>query len=158
MIILKKEEKKRKINKFLILSHVYRILGFKMNNNIIYQKDACPINSVNDLLSRKWVFGIMKDLFAGKKHFNEFKEDKPKLSNVVLSDTLKYLENQGMISKTVIEDDSKRNTEYYLTEKGKKMNKILYDMVIFGLYELEGDLRSEEFKEEIKKGYEEILL
>lgn len=130
-----------------------------MSENIIYQKGACPINSVNELLSRKWVFGIMKDLFAGKKHFNEFKEDKPTLSNVVLSDTLKYLENQGMISKKIIENDSKRNTEYYLTEKGKKkMNKILYDMVIFGLYELEGDLRSEEFKEEIKKGYEEILL
>lgn len=129
-----------------------------MKNSVIYQKDACPINSVNDLLSRKWVFGIMKDLFAGKKHFNEFKDDKPNLSNVVLSDTLKYLENQGMISKKVIEDDTKRNTEYYLTEKGRKMNKILYDMVIFGLYELEGDLRDDDFKEEIKKGYEEILL
>lgn len=129
-----------------------------MKNNIIYQKDACPINSVYDLLSRKWVFGIMKDLFAGKKHFNEFKEDKPTLSNVVLSDTLKYLENQGMITKKVIEDDAKRNTEYYLTDKGRKMNKILYDMVIFGLYELEGDLRDDDFKEEIKKGYEEILL
>lgn len=129
-----------------------------MKESIIYQKDACPINCVTELLSRKWVFGIMKDLFAGKKHFNEFKEDKPKLSNVVLSDTLKYLENKELISKKVIEDDSKRNTEYYLTEKGKKMNMILYDMVIFGLYELEGDLRSEEFKEEIKKGYEEILL
>lgn len=100
----------------------------------------------------------MKDLFAGKKHFNEFKEDKPNLSNVVLSDTLKYLENQGMICKKIIEDDTKRNTEYYLTEKGKKMNKILYEMVIFGLYELEGDLRDEEFKKEIKEGYEEILL
>ena len=129
-----------------------------MKNNIIYQKDACPINSVYDLLSRKWVFGIMKDLFAGKKHFNEFKEDKPTLSNVVLSDTLKYLENQGMITKKVIEDDTKRNTEYYLTDKGRKMNKILYDMVIFRLYELEGDLRDDDFKEEIKKGYEEILL
>ena len=129
-----------------------------MKNSIIYQKDACPINSVYDLLSRKWVFGIMKDLFAGKKHFNEIKEDKPTLSNVVLSDTLKYLENQGMISKNVCEDNNKRATEYFLTEKGRKMNKILYDMVIFGLYELEGDLRSEEFKEEIKKGYEEILL
>ena len=129
-----------------------------MKNSIIYQKDACPINSVYDLLSRKWVFGIMKDLFAGKKHFNEFKDDKPTLSNVVLSDTLKYLENQGMITKKVIEDDAKRNTEYYLTEKGRKMNKILYDMVIFGLYELEGDLRDDDFKEEIKKGYEEILL
>lgn len=129
-----------------------------MKDSIIYQKGACPINSVNDLLSRKWVFGIMKDLFAGKKHFNEFKEDKPELSNVVLSNTLKYLEGQGMISKTVIEDENRRNTEYYLTKKGRKMNKILYDMVIFGLYELEGDLRDEKFKEEIKKGYEEILL
>ena len=129
-----------------------------MENNIIYRKDACPINCVNDLLSRKWVFGIMKDLFAGKNHFNEFKEDKPTLSNVVLSDTLKYLENQELISKKVIEDDTKRNTEYYLTEKGKKMNKILYEMVIFGLYELEGDLRDDDFKEEIRKGYEDILL
>ena len=129
-----------------------------MENNIIYQKDACPINSVNDLLSRKWVFGIMKDLFAGKKHFNEFKEDKPTLSNVVLSDTLKYLESKDLISKKIIEDKSKRNTEYYLTKKGKKMNKILYEMVIFGLYELESDMRSDEFKKEIKKGYEKILL
>ncbi len=40
-----------------------------MSENIIYQKGACPINSVNELLSRKWVFGIMKDLFAGKKTF-----------------------------------------------------------------------------------------
>lgn len=38
------------------------------------------------------------------------------------------------------------------------MNRILYEMVVFSLYELEGDLRDEEFKEEIRKGYEEILL
>lgn len=129
-----------------------------MENDIIYQKNACPINCVNDLLSRKWVFGIMKDLFAGKKHFNEFKQDKPELSNVVLSDTLKYLEKKELISKNIIEDDSKRNIEYFLTEKGRKMNRILYEMVVFGLYELEGDLRDDEFKEEIRKGYEKILL
>lgn len=79
------------------------------------------------------------------------------MSNVVLSDNLKYLENNGLISKKIIEDDTKRNTEYYLTEKGKQMNKILYEMVVFGLYVLEDDLRSDEYKEEIKKGYEEIL-
>lgn len=129
-----------------------------MEKDIIYQKNACPINCVNDLLSRKWVFGIMKDLFAGKKHFNEFKQDKPELSNVVLSDTLKYLEKNELISKNIIEEDSKRNIEYFLTEKGRKMNRILYEMVVFGLYELEGDLRDDEFKEEIRKGYEKILL
>ena len=31
-------------------------------------------------------------------------------------------------------------------------------MVIFGLYELEGDLRDDKFKEEIRKRYEKILL
>lgn len=105
----------------------------------------------------KWVFGIMKDLFAGKKHFNEFKQDKPELSNVVLSDNLKYLESKGLSYKKVIEDDGKRNTEYYLTDKGKKMNKILYEMVVFGLYELESDLRTDDYKNEIKKGYKDIL-
>ena len=83
-----------------------------MRNSVIYNKDACPINSVNDLLSRKWVFGIMKDLFAGKKHFNEFKQDKPDLSNVVLSDNLKYLEMNGLIYKNVCDNENRRNTEY----------------------------------------------
>ena len=31
-------------------------------------------------------------------------------------------------------------------------------MVMFGLYELESDLRDEEFKKKIKEGYEKILL
>ena len=91
-----------------------------MENNIIYRKDACPINCVNDLLSRKWVFGIMKDLFAGKKHFNEFKEDKPTLSNVVLSDTLKYLENQELISKKSSKTIQKETQNITLPKKAKK--------------------------------------
>jgi DNA-binding HxlR family transcriptional regulator len=128
-----------------------------MRNSVIYNKDACPINSVNDLLSRKWVFGIMKDLFAGKKHFNEFKQDKPDLSNVVLSDNLKYLEMNGLIYKNVCDNENRRNTEYFLTEKGKRMNKLLYEMVVFSLYELEGDLRTDEYKQEIKDAYKELL-
>ena len=76
---------------------------------------------------------------------------------IILSDNLKYLESKGLIYKKVIEDDGKRNTEYYLTDKGKKMNKILYEMVVFGLYELESDLRTDDYKNEIKKGYKDIL-
>ncbi len=128
-----------------------------MELKAIYEENGCPINSVTDLLSRKWVFGIMKDIFMGKKHFNEFKEDKPEISNIVLSDTLKYLETKELITKKTYYKNSQRNTEYYLTQKGEKMNKILYEMVIFGLYELEEDLRTEDFKKEIKKEYEEIL-
>ena len=96
-------------------------------------------------------------MFSGKKHFNEFKEGKPEMSNASLSNTLKYLENQGIIVKNVLEDDSQTVTEYFLTDKGLKMNRLLYEIVLYGLYVLEDDLRSDDYKEEIKQAYEEIL-
>ncbi len=128
-----------------------------MSNDIVHNENACPITGITELLSRKWVFGIVKDMFSGKKHFNEFKEGKPEMSNASLSNTLKYLENQGIIVKNVLEDDSQTVTEYFLTDKGLKMNRVLYEIVLYGLYVLEDDLRSDDYKEEIKQAYEEIL-
>lgn len=125
------------------------IVGTETDEDIV-----CPINTVIDIFSRKWVFGILKDMFLGKKHFSEFKEDKPKLNNNMLADTLKFLEEKELIYKT---NTNKRDTEYYLTDKGKKINKILYEMVIFGLYILEDDKRPEELKQQIKQEYQEIL-
>lgn len=128
-----------------------------MPNDIVHEENTCPINGITELLSRKWVFGIVKDIFSGKKHFNEFKEGKPEMSNASLSNTLKYLESQRIIVKNVLEDESQSVTEYQLTEKGLKMNRMLYEIVLYGLYVLEDDLRSDEYKEEIKQAYEEIL-
>ena len=128
-----------------------------MSNDIVHKENACPITGITELLSRKWVFGIVKDMFSGKKHFNEFKEGKPEMSNASLSNTLKYLENQGIIVKNVLEDDSQTITEYFLTDKDLKMNRLLYEIVLYGLYVLEDDLRSDDYKEEIKQAYEEIL-
>ena len=48
-----------------------------MSNDIVHNENACPITGITELLSRKWVFGIVKDMFSGKKHFDEFKEGKP---------------------------------------------------------------------------------
>ena len=79
------------------------------------------------------------------------------MSNASLPNTLKYLESQRIIVKNVLEDESQSVTEYQLTEKGLKMNRMLYEIVLYGLYVLEDDLRSDEYKEEIKQAYEEIL-
>lgn len=59
----------------------------------------CPIERTLELISRKWVIAIIRDMFVGKKHFNEFQENKPNLSNSVLSDTLKFMEINGLIEK-----------------------------------------------------------
>ena len=88
-----------------------------------------PIGDVIQLIRKKWVIEIMHDLFFGKSRFHEFKEDKPELSNKVLSNCLKDMENNGLIQKIVDKCD-KSNIRYKLTEKGRSLNKILYEIAM----------------------------
>jgi len=117
----------------------------------------CPITGVVNLLSRKWILSILKDLFQGKKHFNEFKKDKSGLSNVVLSDTLKYLKAHKIITKKTEISNSQKYTEYILTEKGLKLGKILYEMTLYGLDELDCVILSESEKEKIRQEYKQLF-
>ena len=100
-----------------------------MTNDLV----TCPIENTVKLLNRKWTIVLIRDMFLGKKHFFEFKENKPNLSNNVLSDTLKSMEKNGLIVKKV----SNKSSEYYLTDRGLKLNKVLYELAAFGLDELE---------------------
>jgi len=118
--------------------------------------DSCPFNMLNKLFSRKWILYILKDLFEGKRYFNEFKKTNPLMSNASLSNNLRYLEEEGLIIKNVL-DDKKHTTEYILSDKGKKMNKILYEMILFGLDELV-DVDDENFKEETRSAYGKLLI
>lgn len=92
----------------------------------------CPVDQSLKLFSKKWHIQIIRDLFFGKSRFKDFKEDKPDLSNKVLTECLKDLESNGLIYKKTFEDNSKL-TEYFLTEKGKQMNKIIYELAMFTL-------------------------
>ena len=110
-----------------------------------FESNYCPVNETLKIISGKWHLLIIRDLFFGKKRFKEFKKDKPNLSNKVLTECLKDLESNGLISKTNL-DDSKI-TEYSLTEKKRKMNRILYELAIFTLEKDDSatDAESEEF-------------
>lgn len=37
----------------------------------------CPVEFSLNIIQKKWVVQIIRDMFFGKEHFNEFKEDKP---------------------------------------------------------------------------------
>ena len=93
------------------------------------------------------------DMFRGKKRFKEFKESNPTISNYILSQTLKYMESNGLIEKII--DDKK--TGYELTSKGLKTNRILYELTIFSLDELECSKLSENKKEKLFDEYKESL-
>lgn len=118
-----------------------------------FESNYCPVNETLKIISGKWHLLIIRDLFFGKRRFKEFKEDKPALSNKVLTECLKDLESNGLISKTSL-DDSKI-TEYSLTEEGKRMNRILYELAIFTLEK--DDTATDDESEEFIKIFKDTL-
>ena len=122
--------------------------------NITKHVKSCPIELVVKLINKKWVIQIMRDLFYGKSRFHEFKEDKPDLSNKVLSNCLKDMENNGLIHKIVDKCD-KKNVKYMLTEKGKSLNKVLYEIAMIGV---DGETYSDSIKNSVKNTFRETLL
>ena len=120
------------------------------------EKIVCPVDRTLNLISKKWSIQIIRDMFFGKKHFKEFKEDKPKLSNKVLSSCLKDLEEKGLIEKKVL-NTTPITTEYYLTEYGRSMNRIIYELAMFTLDDELDDNYPEDLRNELKNNFKETL-
>ena len=119
-------------------------------------KVVCPVDRTLNLINKKWSVQIIRDMFFGKKHFKEFKEDKPKLSNKVLSNCLKELEENGLKKKKVL-NTTPVTTEYYLTEYGKSMNRIIYELAMFTLHDENNNSYSLETRESLKNDFKERL-
>ena len=120
------------------------------------EKIVCPVDRTLNLISKKWSIQIIRDMFSGKKHFKEFKEDKPKLSNKVLSSCLKDLEEKGLIEKKVL-NTTPITTEYYLTEYGRSMNRIIYELAMFTLNDDLDDNYPKDLRNELKNNFKETL-
>ena len=122
--------------------------------NITKHVKSCPIELVVKLINKKWVIQIMRDLFFGKSRFNEFKEDKPGLSNKVLSRCSKDMENNGLIQKIVDKCD-KKNVKYILTEKGRSLNKVIYEIA---MVTVDSENYSDRIRNDLKTSFQENLL
>ncbi len=110
---------------------------------------TCPIENTLKLLNRKWTIVLIRDMFQKKKYFREFSQIEG-LSNTVLADTLKEMESNGLVTKN--------DSEYHLTDKGLRLNRVLYEMAAYGLDELEcGEERDLEIIDMFKDYYKKIL-
>ena len=119
--------------------------------------ERCPMELALELISKKWVILILRDMFFGKKRFNEFKEGKPNLSNKVLSNCLKEMEENDLISR--YSDEYNKNIEYSLTDKVHKLNKVIYELAMFTLTTDLGDnFYDDERKIELKNIFKSILI
>ena len=116
-----------------------------------------PLEDITKYISNKWTLHVIRDLFLGKSHFNEFKANRPSLDNKALSRCLKTMQDNGLIYKTNEGDDPK-NTEYFLTKKGESFNKVFYELLLFAIENDEdNEYYSEYAKKELREMYKEIL-
>lgn len=92
----------------------------------------CPIEVALKFVGKKWSIQIIRDLFKGKKRFTEFLDSNPQMSTKMLSLRLKELQNSGLIKKTVI-SDTPVMIKYSLIQKGKNLNRVLFQLAEFSL-------------------------
>lgn len=85
----------------------------------------CPrYESASELLGKKWTGLILRVLLGGPRRFCEFRAQVPDLSDRLLSERLKELEEAGIVRRTV-HDTKPVLIEYSLTEKGQALEPVV---------------------------------
>ena len=86
---------------------------------------VCPrFHHAVELIGRRWTGAILQALVAGATRFTEIAATVPGLSDRLLSERLRELEAEGIVSRQVIPDVPVR-VEYRLTGKGQALAPVL---------------------------------
>ena len=93
---------------------------------------ACPVATTVALIGSKWKLLILRNLMARPWRFNELKKDLNGVSQKVLTDSLRSLEEDGIVTRTVYPEVPPR-VEYALSDLGESMRPIIDVMQRWGL-------------------------
>ena len=92
---------------------------------------ACPVATTVSLIGSKWKLLIMRNLLMRPWRFNELKRNLDGISQKVLTDSLRAMEADGIITRTVYPEVPPR-VEYALSPLGDSMRPIMDAMEIWG--------------------------
>jgi DNA-binding HxlR family transcriptional regulator len=96
------------------------------------QAKDCPFRTVLDKMGDKWSFLIFAVLEDGPKRFNEIKRLIGDISQRVLTRSLRDLERDGYLSRTVYPESPPR-VEYALTDLGQSLLEPVKDFMNWAL-------------------------
>lgn len=91
----------------------------------------CPVATTVALIGSKWKLLIIRNLLQRPWRFNELRKDLDGISQKVLTDSLRSMEEDGLITRTVYPEVPPR-VEYALSDLGKSLKPILNSMVAWG--------------------------
>ena len=91
----------------------------------------CPVATTVQLIGSKWKLLILRNLLERPWRFNELKRSLDGISQKVLTDSLRSMEEDGLITRTVFPEVPPR-VEYALSDLGETMRPILDAMKGWG--------------------------
>jgi DNA-binding HxlR family transcriptional regulator len=85
---------------------------------------VCPrFHHAVELIGRKWTGAILSSMQMGRTRFTEIAAMVPGLSDRLLSERLKELESEGIVTR-IVTPDTPVKIEYRLTEKGEALEGV----------------------------------
>lgn len=109
----------------------------KIKTNSI--KEDCPVHRTLELLSGKWRTHIIYELCKHPSlRFGELKKAYPHITNTMLTNTLRDLERFGILHREQF-NEIPPHVEYSLTEKGKALLPIFFEISKWGEENLSED-------------------
>jgi DNA-binding HxlR family transcriptional regulator len=92
----------------------------------------CPVATTVGLIGNKWKILILRELLGGTKRFGELRNGIPGISQKVLTQNLRSMEEDGIIERQVYAEVPSR-VEYFLSNLGNTLKPIIDSMAEWGL-------------------------
>jgi DNA-binding HxlR family transcriptional regulator len=92
----------------------------------------CPVATTVGLIGNKWKLLILRELLTGTKRFGELRSRITGISQKVLTQNLRSMEDDGIIERKVYAEVPPR-VEYFLSELGDSLRPIIDVMADWGL-------------------------
>lgn len=103
----------------------------KKDEKTRFEEKIKAIQDTMFVLGGKWKLPVLLSIYSGNKRFNDISNSIPEITNRVLSKELKHLEENFLISRTVIDAYPVR-IEYAVTDYCLTTNKIASPMEEWG--------------------------
>lgn len=101
------------------------------------RRSDCPVASTLDLVGDRWTLLVLRDLFGGKRRFDEFVSSPEAIATNVLSERLARLERERLVVRQRDTEDGRR-VIYQLTARGKSLQPVITALRDWGLAHIEG--------------------
>lgn len=84
----------------------------------------CPVETAILLIGNKWKIFVLRELLIGTKRFNELQRAITSISQKVLTQNLRAMEKDGLVTRQVFAEVPPR-VEYTLTDLGNTLKPVI---------------------------------